>query len=261
MKALRLTRLSRKKYRRVTEPVQLPDAAGKLSTALFLAVPLAFAMMIAYAMFSGRSLSPVTWYLTRATGITLYLLFWGVVVVGMGQTTRFFDRIASKATLLSLHTYLSQLSYAFLGAHLFSLVIDQHLPFSVEQLVVPFGASTAEPWTGFGILAMYLFIIVVASASLRRYIPYKMWRLLHVLAFPMYALSLMHGLGAGTSSSSLAMQLVYLLTASWVVLLSFIRIALWRPDRQSPQPMSSKKPFDRMGGQTKLSPTVSERVR
>lgn len=261
MKALRPTRRSRKKYRPVTKPVQLPDAAGGLSTALFLAVPIAFAMMIAYAMFSGQSLSPLTWYLTRATGITLYLLFWGVVVIGMGQTTRFFDRIASKATLLSLHTYLSQLSYAFLGAHLLSLIIDRHLPFTVEQLLAPFGGPTTEPWTGFGILAMYLFIIIVASASLRRYIPYKMWRFLHVLAFPMYALSLMHGLGAGTSSSSLPMQLVYLLTASWVVLLCFIRIALWRPDRQPPQPMTVKKPFDRMGGQTRLSPTVNERVR
>ncbi|HET9660561.1 MAG TPA: ferric reductase-like transmembrane domain-containing protein [Thermomicrobiales bacterium] len=255
------TRLSRKNYQPMTEPVRLPNAAGGLTSGLFLAVPIGFAAMVAYSAVSNQSLSPLSWYLARATGITLYFLFWGIIVVGLLQTTRIFDRIASKSTLLSLHTYLSQLAYAFLAGHVLSLVVDQHLPFSLEQLFAPFKAPTAEPWTGFGILAMYLFIVVVASASLRKYIPYRVWRFLHVLAFPMYALSLLHGVGSGASSGAALMQAIYLLTASGVALLCVLRVLVWTPGVRQPRVVFPDEPFDRMGAQARQQAMARERPR
>lgn len=251
--------MSRKNYRPMTEPVRLPEQGSGLASALFIAVPVLFAALIAYSTMTGRSLSPLSWYLTRAAGITLYLLFWGVVMTGLLLTTRIFDRMVSKATLFSVHCYLGRLAYAFLAAHLLSLVIDQHLPFRIEQLVVPFGGPTGEPWTGFGVLAMYLFIVVIASASWRRYIPYAVWRFLHVLAFPMFALSLMHGIGAGSSSGTPIMQAVYLLTGAGVVVLCLVRLAIWRPGTRAAGPVRQHAPFDRFGRQTTLPPATSER--
>lgn len=246
-------------YRRITEPVRLPEEAAGLTTGLSIAIPVAFALFIVYSAYSGRSLSPMSWYLARAAGITLYLLLWGAVVTGLLLTTRLFDSVVSKATLYSVHSYLGRLAYAYLAAHLLSLIIDQHLPFSIEQLVVPFEGPASEPWTGFGIVGMYLFIVVVASASMRRYIPYSFWRFLHILAFPMYALSLIHGLGAGSSSDVPIMQAVYLLTSCSVLLLCLVRVAVRRPGRQN-QPMGwSARPLDRLGGQTTLPPAPGER--
>jgi sulfoxide reductase heme-binding subunit YedZ len=216
--------------------------------------------MIAYSSITGRSLSPLTWYLTRATGITLYLLFWGVVIAGLLLTTRIFDRMVSKATLLSVHAYLARLAYALLTAHLLSLIVDQHLPFSIEQLLVPFGGPAREPWTGFGVLGMYLFIVVVASASFRRYIPYPVWRFLHVLAFPMYALSLLHGIGSGSSSSEPLMQAVYLLTGAAVIVLCLVRVAIWRPGARTLERDQPQRPFYRLGSQTTLPPAPRERA-
>lgn len=259
MKRSRHTRLSRKNYRPMTEPVRLPEQGSGLANGLFIAVPVAFAGLIGYAALTGHPLSPISWYLARATGITLYLLFWGVVMAGLLLTTRVFDRVVSKATLFSVHAYLGRLAYAFLAAHLLSLVIDQHLPFTIEQLVVPFSGPTGEPWTGFGILATYLFIVVVASASMRRYIPYPVWRFLHILAFPMYALSLMHGIGAGSSTASPFMQAVYLLTGAGVVVLCLARLAIWRPEKRAAYSDMSHVPFDRLGGQTRLPRATSER--
>ncbi len=260
MKRLHRTRLPRKNYQRVTEPVRLPEQAGGLASALFLAVPLTFAAMIGYSSITGRSLSPLTWYLARATGITLYLLFWGVVITGLLLTTRIFDRMVAKATLLSVHTYLARLAYALLTAHLLSLIVDQHLPFSIEHLLVPFEGPAREPWTGFGVLAMYTFIVVVASASFRRYIPYPVWRFLHVLAFPMYALSLLHGIGSGSSSSALLMQAVYLLTGAGVVVLCLVRVAIWRPGPRNPEKEQPRQPFERFGSQTTFPPATRERA-
>lgn len=261
MKRLLPTRLRRNRYRRVTQPVRLPEAAGGLSLGLFLSVPLIFAALVIASALWNRSLSPMSWYLARATGITLYLLFWGIVVLGLMLTTRSFERMVSRATLLSLHSYLGQLAYAFVAGHLLSLVVDQHLPFTVEQLVSPFDAPTAEPWTGFGILAMYMFLVVVVSVSLRRYIPYPVWRFLHVLAFPMYALGLLHGIGAGSSSSTLPMQIVYLLTAAVVVFLSLVRLFVWRPTAAMEQGTRPRVPLDRLGGQKRMAPGAREQMR
>lgn len=254
------TRLSRNRYQPMTEPVRLPEEAGGLATGLFLIVPLGFAMMIVMSVVTGRSLSPMTWYLARATGITLYLLFWGMVVAGLLLTTRAFGRLVSRAILFSVHIYLGRLAYAFLAAHLLSLVIDQHLPFSIEQLLVPFASPALEPWTGFGVVAMYLFIVVTASASMRRYVPYSVWRFLHVLSFPMYALSLLHGVGSGSSSNFPLMQAFYLLTAAAVVVLCLVRLASWSRGQRHIEARRAARPFDRLGEQTTLSAAITERV-
>ena len=243
-------RLLRSSNRRLTQPVRLPEPAGGFSSGLFLAVPAFFGVMITVSAVTGWSLSPASWLLARATGLTLYLLFWGTVVIGLLLTTRSLDRVVSKSTLLSLHSYVSRLAYAFLAGHLLSLVIDQHLPFSIEQLVVPFGAPSVEPWTGFGTLAMYLFVVIVVSVSLRRYIPYQVWRFLHVLAFPMFALSLLHGFGAGSDSGSRIVQALYLLTSATVLFLSFLRLTSWNGRGQTHSLPAKGRPFDRLGGQT-----------
>lgn len=206
-------------------------------------------------------MSPTSWFLARATGLTLYLLFWGTVVIGLLLTTRSFNSVVRKSTLLSLHSYLSRLAYAFLAGHLLSLVIDEHMTFSIEELIVPFNAPSTEPWTGFGTLAMYLFIVIVVSVSLRRYIPYRVWRFLHVLAFPMFALSLMHGIGAGADSSSLAIQVIYGLTAATVLFLSFLRLTSWNERVQTLSSSIQGQPFDRLGGQRLMHPNSRERMR
>lgn len=257
-----LSRLARRnRYRRVTQPVRLPEAAGGLSIGLFLAVPIIFAVLVLASVLTNRSLSPMSWYLARATGITLYVLFWAVVTLGLLLTTHSVGRIVSKATLLSLHSYSSQLAYAFLAGHLLSLVVDRHLPFDVVHLISPFSGPSAEPWTGFGVLAMYMFIVVIASVSLRRYIPYPVWRFLHILAFPMYALSLLHGIGIGSSRSALPMQMLYLLTTAVVVYLSLSRLFIWRPKPDIGEVRVANKPFDRLGGQTRIPPAMHRRLR
>lgn len=255
------TPLRRNRYQPATAAVQLPEPAGALSSWLFLSVPMFFVVLMGGAAIGLWALSPLTWYLARATGITLYLLFWGSIVLGLSLTSRWLNRRVSRSTLLSLHSYLSRLAYAFLAAHILSLVIDRHLPFSIEQLVVPFESTFRQPWTGFGILAMYLFAAVVASVSFRRYIPYRVWRALHVLAFPMYALALLHGIGAGSSSGSMAMKLVYLVTAVSVAVLCFARIATWDREQAAIPRGVPRRRLDRLGGQTTVYTAPSERAR
>ncbi len=180
-------------------------------------------MLIALATVTGRSLSPLSWYLIRASGITLYLLFWATVMLGLTLTTHTFDRLIGRGNSYSLHTYLSHLSYAFLAIHLLGLAVDNYLVYSVEELIVPFRSPTAEPWTGFGVISMWLFLVLVVTATSRRYIPYRIWRFLHILAFPLFLLSALHGIGAGTDTQKWGIQLMYVFTTSTVVGLMLLR--------------------------------------
>ena len=108
----------------------------------------------------GRSLSPLTWYLTRASGLTLYLLLWFSVCLGLGITTKLFDRFVPRGLIYSLHQFTTQLAYGFLALHLLSLVADGHVPFDIGQIVVPFTSDAADPWTGLGVIAMYLLAVM-----------------------------------------------------------------------------------------------------
>lgn len=251
--------LLRNRYRRVTAPVQVPEPAGRLSSGLLLVTPLTFTILVVLSAALDRSVSPLSWYLARATGIVLYLLFWGSVMSGLLITTRISDRFVNRSSLLSLHTYLNHLAYAFLAGHLFSLVVDPYMRFDVFDLVAPFGAPSAEPWTGLGVIAMYLFFVVVATASFRRYIPYQVWRFLHVFAFPMYALALVHSVKTGSDSGSAALIAIYAVSASLVFALGLWRAAGWGGPAAAQREVVSHRPLDRLGSQTLRPRTIGDR--
>jgi cytochrome b561 len=154
----------------------------------------------------------------------LYLLAWTAVVTGLGLTTALFDRWPGRGMVFSLHAFATNLTYGFLALHLLSLAADTKVRFSLQQLLVPFASGWREPWTGFGILAGALFLLVGVSFSLKRFIGQRVWRALHWLTFPLYLLALLHGIGAGSDTRTPWMAVLYLATGAAVVLLVSYRL-------------------------------------
>ncbi len=52
-------------------------------------------------------------------------------------------------------------------------------------------------------------LVVWISTQLRSRIPYALWRKLHTLAFAVYLLSLVHGLGSGTDTTQIWARALY----------------------------------------------------
>ncbi len=236
---------TRKLPKKVVDP---PELDGALAGALLLIGGIVItAMLLASALF-GWSPSPLSWYLARASGLVLYLLTWLIMVLGLGLTTRLLNTAGGRGLTYSLHAYGFHLWYGFLTLHILSLAIDPTVNFGPRELLVPFASHVREPWTGLGTVTAEVGVILGASFTARRLIGYRAWRAMHWLAFPIYATGLAHGIGAGTDSGSLPIQLLYLATAASLVFLVAYRV-LTRHDRQQPRAMvpASHVPYDRFG--------------
>ncbi len=201
-----------------------PDAASGYIIAALAGSGIIVAALMLLAAWMGRSPSPVTWYLARAAGIMLYLLTWTTVVTGLGLTTALFDRWPGRGMVFSLHAFATNLTYAFLSLHVISLAADTTVRFAPQQLLVPFVSGWREPWTGFGIIAGALLLVVGASFSLKHIIGQRRWRALHWLTFPLYLLALLHGVGAGSDARTSGMGVLYFVTGGAVVLLVSYRL-------------------------------------
>jgi sulfoxide reductase heme-binding subunit YedZ len=223
-----------------------PEPAGGYAAGLLAGGSLAMLVLIAAAAVWGRSVSPVTWYVARASGITLYLVLWLSVMVGLGLTTSLLDRWGGRGVIFSLHAFTTQLAYGFLALHLLSLAADPTVRFGLRDLLVPFAATVREPWTSFGVLAGELTVLVGVSFSVKRLIGQRAWRALHWLTFPLYALALLHGLGAGTDTRTPWMAALYLTTGAAVVLFTGYR--LLRRDSRSRAPASPAAPARHSAG-------------
>lgn len=171
----------------------------------------------------GLPASPLTWYLARASGFTLYLLFWLSVVSGLGLTTGLLDFLGGRTVLWQAHRFVTELAYAFLAVHMLSLALDPAVSLGLRGVLLPFSSEVRQPWTDLGILTAYGMALVSVSFSLRRLIGPRRWRLLHYATFLFWAMGLVHGLGAGSDSSRPWAILLYIGTGSVILFLTIFR--------------------------------------
>jgi hypothetical protein len=212
---------------RITLPrphVRRPEPALEMAMVLIVAIAVLAVGALGWSWLTGRSLSPVSWYIARGSGFALYLLSWFLVVSGLGMTTKLLATTGNRAVALSLHTFAFHLWYGLLALHVLSIAVDPAVRFGLVELVVPFASGWREPWTGLGIVAAQLGILAGSSAAVRRVLGYRAWKAVHWLSLPMFALGLLHGLLAGTDGGTLAAFVLYVVTGGWVVLLGTYRL-------------------------------------
>lgn len=166
-----------------------------------------------------------TWDASRTAGFAGYLLAWLSVMGGMLLHLRVRVRGLPLTWFLEAHRMLSALALAFVATHVAGLLLDPVVHFGPLHVVVPF-TSEYRPWqTGLGTAAAWLMILVLTTTALAGRMSYSRWRAWHLLAFPAWALALVHGLAAGTDSGAPAAVAVYAVTAAAVAALGAVRVA------------------------------------
>lgn len=146
------------------------------------------------------------WYIARSTGIVAWALLAASVVWGLTiSTNRLGGAVlgtrARPNWLLDLHRFLGGLAVVFTGVHLVALVFDTHVDFGLTELLVPMTSSYRPGPVAWGVAALYLLIAVELTSLLRRRISKRAWRMTHMLSFPLFAFSTVHGLTAGTDAT------------------------------------------------------------
>ncbi len=149
------------------------------------------------------------WDLARSAGFVAFLAATGSVVFGARRPSRLPLR-GLPARIYALHRALGIASLLALAVHLFALRLDTFIGFSwSELLVIPWTGSYRPLAVTAGWLAMLLLISTAASGGLRKFLPG--WRMLHLLAYLTFGMSLLHGLFSGSDSGSPLILAVYLL--------------------------------------------------
>ena len=177
----------------------------------------------------------LTWIVLRAAGIGAYLMLWATVSWGLAGTTALFGKKVSRATAIAVHQFLATAAFILLGVHLGGVLLDSFVRLTPLDVLVPMHSTFKAVPVALGILGMYSLAVVTISSWARKHLGTKVWRALHLLAVPAFALALVHGVFTGTDTVRPWMWWGYVLTGTSVLFLMLTRaltIGL-RPERHA----------------------------
>ncbi|HMD52208.1 MAG TPA: ferric reductase-like transmembrane domain-containing protein [Solirubrobacteraceae bacterium] len=135
------------------------------------------------------------WITSRAAGIAALLLSSVSVCMGLLMGGRLLKRRG--ADLRAAHEALSLSALVALAVHGLSLLGDSYLHPSLGEVAIPFLGAYKTVWTGVGIVAFWMMLILGLSYYARARIGVSRWRRLHRLTALAWILGIAHSLGEG----------------------------------------------------------------
>jgi sulfoxide reductase heme-binding subunit YedZ len=150
-----------------------------------------------------------TWMLTRAAGIVAYVLLWLAVLGGLLQSTGILTRWMRPVAATDLHNTIGVWSLYATTFHMVVLLWDHYAPFTVAQLLVPFAGSYKPSVMALGILGTYATLAATVSTYFRAKLGPTLWRRIHLLSLLGFLAALIHGVAAGSDSSTPGMLALY----------------------------------------------------
>ncbi len=170
-----------------------------------------------------------TWYVARASGVLTWLLCVAALSWGLFLSSALVKKRGLPAWLLDLHTFLGTLTVIFCTVHLGALALDDYVEFGWAELFVPM----ASPWrpgaVAWGIVAMYLLVAVEVTSLLRKHMPRRVWRTVHMSSFGIVVFGTVHGIQAGSDWGTAAVEAGLVATATMVF--GVIAVRLTKPNK------------------------------
>jgi predicted ferric reductase len=149
------------------------------------------------------------WYVARGSGFVAYTLLLLSVTLGVALSRRWHAPAWPRLVVDGMHRWLTITFYLFTLVHVVTMLLDPFAKFSVADVLVPFASSYRTFWLSLGIIAAELGVAVGASVWVRRWIGYRTWHVLHGLSYPIFVMSLLHGLLTGTDTHALWAAAIY----------------------------------------------------
>ncbi len=186
------------------------------------------------------------WLVSRASGTVALVLVSLSVTLGLAMAAKLLRRPAAKRMAASLHQYLALIALSAVGIHGLALLGDRWLRPGWSGILVPFAVGYRPLFTGAGIVAGYLMLLLGPSFYIRRSIGARRWRSLHRATVLVWALAAVHTLGAGSDGGRLWMRALVLAPVAPVVYLLVVRlIGSERSAHRAPPSAQRPRPGER----------------
>ena len=165
---------------------------------------------------TGKSL----WLVSRASATTAYIDLTGLVILGIVLShPRNKDSWHLHRHLLGWHQALVGVLFPLLAIHIAFTVLDSRSGVTLAELPFPIHARYYPAAMTAGAAALYILLLVAASAGLRR--KFRKWLAIHRLSLITWVLVWTHGVFGGTDAGQL--EWLYLLTGCAIFI-----VAVWR---------------------------------
>jgi DMSO/TMAO reductase YedYZ heme-binding membrane subunit len=164
------------------------------------------------------------WYVARSGGIVAWALLAASVLWGLALSTKVLRGRPRPNWILDLHRFLGGLALVFTGIHVGSLILDSYVHFGLVEVLVPFTGAWHPVAVAWGVISLYLLIAVELTSLARKRISKRTWRLTHYLSFPLFLLTTVHALSAGTDRSTLLLRWSVILVSVLITALTFVRL-------------------------------------
>ncbi len=141
--------------------------------------------------------SSLLWYVARGSGIVAFLLLTFSVGLGIAMNRRWYSRNWPRMVVDAMHRWFTVTFFTFTLIHVVTILLDPFSNVSLMNALIPFTGGYRPVWVSLGVIAIELGLAIGASVWVRRFIGYRAWHIMHGLAYPIYGLSLLHGIFAG----------------------------------------------------------------
>jgi methionine sulfoxide reductase heme-binding subunit len=173
-------------------------------------------------------LDTYTWLLARVTGLTSFVALAISLLTGLALRTAVLDWLAGNRVLRSTHEFTAVL-WAPIGLlHLLALLLDHTARIRPIDLVLPFQAPYGTLAIGLGTLTFDLLVLVAVTAWVRRGLPSGLWRWVHRLSYPAFALLFVHAVLSGSDFNDPVISAATWGVAAILAVLSVARFAWGR---------------------------------
>lgn len=166
----------------------------------------------------------LSWYVARSSGIIGWLLLAASVVWGLALSTKVLRGHPRPNWILDLHRFLGGLAIVFVAVHVVAILIDTYTSFGLVEVLVPFTGNWHPVAVAGGIIGLYVLAAVEITSLLRKRLSKRAWRMTHYLSFPLFALTTVHTLTAGTDRRTVVLRASVIVVVLVVTALTATRV-------------------------------------
>jgi sulfoxide reductase heme-binding subunit YedZ len=184
----------------------------------------------------------IFWIASRAFGVVALILVAVSVGLGLAMAMRSAKGPGAMARLKQAHEATALTALIFIVAHGLALLGDTYLRPGLSGIAIPFVMAHRPLWTGLGVVGGWMAGLLGLTFYVRRWIGPKLWRRMHRWTLAVYALAVIHTLGAGTDAGSVWLLIIVIATVAPLAVVAAIRLLPGdepeqrRPRRRIPLP-------------------------